>query len=171
MFTVIPLLSDASYMIILAICCCFFFVGFLIAKFLIKNQKKTSEQVFKPEHKPGYEMSNFGIPGEIKAVKTYDRSGVYVNAVDTKQEEHDVLTCDIQESAKKDDLKKIEGIGPQVEEQLNNFGVYTFEQLTKIEKENTDNQKILISLLPQSFNLEEVCHQAKLITKKRELSA
>ena len=30
---------------------------------------------------------------------------------------------------KKDDLKKIEGVGPKIEELLNNDGIYTFEQL------------------------------------------
>ncbi|MFN4081582.1 MAG: hypothetical protein ACK4NS_11835 [Saprospiraceae bacterium] len=36
-------------------------------------------------------------------------------------------------AAKRDDLKKIEGIGPKISELLNQYGIYTFEQLAKTE--------------------------------------
>ena len=37
--------------------------------------------------------------------------------------------------SEKDDLKKIEGIGPFIEMKLNDVGIYTYEQLSMIDEE------------------------------------
>lgn len=67
----------------------------------------------------------------------------------------------------KDDLKKIVGVGVKLEKLLNNLGIYTFEQVSKL----TDTQYALIDSLLSAFQgrakRDEWAEQAKeLLTKK-----
>lgn len=64
-----------------------------------------------------------------------------------------------------DDLKKIEGIGPKINELLNNAGIHTFEQLSE---QSRDYIKELLNAAGPQFRMHEPeswPHQAKLAAK------
>ena len=65
---------------------------------------------------------------EEKPASTGDRGRVYETAPDTV-----------------DDLKKISGVGPALEEKLNGFGIYTFAQIAEWSQENIDTFDDLLS--------------------------
>ena len=66
---------------------------------------------------------------------------------------------------KKDDLKKIKGIGPVIEERLNRAGIYTFKQVSKLTHEEIER------LIGDAENLEDekaFIKQAKKLAKKEK---
>ena len=72
------------------------------------------------------------------------------------------VTSMTQNKANIDDLKRIEGIGPKINELLNNAGIYTFEQLSK---QSRDYIKELLNAAGPQFRMHEPeswPHQAKL---------
>lgn len=65
----------------------------------------------------------------------------------------------------KDDLKKIEGIGPKIQELLNNDNIYSFKELSKSSQEHI---KMLLTQAGPQFRMhdpESWPHQAKLAAK------
>lgn len=88
-----------------------------------KVVKKTQSQV---------ELSTFG---DIEGFS--ELAGQLANAAAAPKAEVKAEEPKKVESAKGDDLKKIEGIGPKIQELLNNDGILTFEDLSK-----TDAEKI-----------------------------
>lgn len=51
-------------------------------------------------------------------------------------------------ASEKDDLKKISGVGPFIENKLNEIGIFTFEQVSKFSDEDIDNITNLIEFFP-----------------------
>ena len=62
-------------------------------------------------------------------------------------------------SSRTDDLKLIKGIGPQLEKKLNNAGVYTFQQMSRLT--TTDLQNILGLSKRVTQNADNLITQAK----------
>ena len=65
----------------------------------------------------------------------------------------------------KDDLRKIEGIGPMIQELLNNASIYSFKELSKSSR---DSIKTLLNEAGPQFRMHEPeswPHQAKLAAK------
>jgi subtilisin-like proprotein convertase family protein/predicted flap endonuclease-1-like 5' DNA nuclease len=83
----------------------------------------------------------------VEAPEVAETVEAVVETVETPEVEEEDETMD--ETITPDDLKKIEGIGPKIEELLNNAGVFTFEQLAEMETE--DIQDILDAAGP-SYN-------------------
>ncbi len=52
------------------------------------------------------------------------------------------------EASDRDDLTKIKGIGPYIEGRLNDIGIYTFEQISKITDSDIDHITELIEFFP-----------------------
>ena len=50
--------------------------------------------------------------------------------------------------SEKDDLQKIKGIGPFIEQKLNALGIYTFTQLSKMTPEIEEQVSIAIEFFP-----------------------
>ena len=88
-----------------------------------KVVKKTQSQV---------ELSTFG---DIEGFS--ELAGQLANAAAAPKAEVKAEEPKKSENTKGDDLKKIEGIGPKIQELLNNDGILTFEDLSK-----TDAEKI-----------------------------
>ena len=85
-----------------------------------KVVKKTQSQV---------ELSTFG---DIEGFS--ELAGQLANsAVAPKEETKKAAAPKKESSAKGDDLKKVEGIGPKIQELLNNDGIVTFEDLANAE--------------------------------------
>lgn len=68
-------------------------------------------------------------------------------------------------SSDKDDLTKIGGIGPYIEQKLNEIGIYTFEQISRLD--DTDIRVItdLIDFFPGRIERDNWVGQAKALTK------
>lgn len=168
MFYVVPLLTNFDYILILCISvfCIITTVSFARSRYQSQKALAAEENLVRNN----YKVSNFGVPGEIKAIKTYDRSGAFVNCYNhltSCMESPDVIQMT---SNQKDNLQKIEGISPKLEKSFNDFGLYTFKQLTLLKEDKNAVSKIA-SLLPNQLNLEDICNQARLICSREELSA
>ncbi len=61
----------------------------------------------------------------------------------------------------KDDLKLISGVGPKLEETLNSIGIYTFEQVSKMTKEEYDLLDSLTKAFPGRAERDDWAGQAK----------
>ena len=93
----------------------------------------------------------------IKAIQTRGRSGTSLDGHrielhESKNKEVTPALLDLNYSGvgnekTKDDLKRIEGIGPFIEKKLNSIGIYTFEQLSKLR----ENDIIIITELIEFF--------------------
>jgi len=62
-----------------------------------------------------------------------------------------------------DDLTKIEGIGPYVEQRLNNIGIFNYEQISKLEISDIRNITKLIDFFPERVEKDNWVGQAKSI--------
>lgn len=61
----------------------------------------------------------------------------------------------------KDDLTKIMGIGPYLEEKLNNLGIFTYDQISRFSKEDMDKISHLIELYPGRMERDRWREQAE----------
>jgi predicted flap endonuclease-1-like 5' DNA nuclease len=69
----------------------------------------------------------------------------------------------VQSANSKDDLKLIKGIGPQMEKKLNNAGVYTFDEMSRLT--TADLQMILGISKHATQNADNLLTQAKKFAK------
>ncbi|HAT68867.1 MAG TPA: hypothetical protein DCS22_00060, partial [Flavobacteriaceae bacterium] len=106
-------------------------------------------------------------PGNIKAIKTRERSGAAVvnRAAPLEKPELDFSVIGQADIADKDDLKKISGVGPFIEEKLNSIGIYTYEQISKFRKEDIENVTALIEFFPGRIERDNWKGQAEALHK------
>jgi predicted flap endonuclease-1-like 5' DNA nuclease len=64
------------------------------------------------------------------------------------------------EAGSKDDLKQIKGIGPVFEEKLNSLGIFTFEQISRLDDESIEAVESLTNF-PGRVEREDWIGQAK----------
>lgn len=70
----------------------------------------------------------------------------------------------------KDDLTKIEGISPFIEDKLNQLGIFSFSQISRFTKEDIATVTHLIEYFPGRIDRDDWVGQSKnLITKKAAL--
>ncbi len=66
-----------------------------------------------------------------------------------------------------DDLKQINGIGPAYEEKLNEIGIYTFQQISKLKAADREELASLEGITRDKIESEEWVKQAKELLKKK----
>lgn len=66
-----------------------------------------------------------------------------------------------------DDLKLINGIGPAYEEKLNEIGIYTFQQISKLKAADREELSALEGLTREKIESEEWVKQAKELLKNK----
>jgi predicted flap endonuclease-1-like 5' DNA nuclease len=119
----------------------------------------TKSQVKKVEH---IEIDDLSMPGPIRAFKTRERSGSLSR--DAKmtiiEEKVDFSTMGRAETHEKDDFQKIVGIGPYVEEQLNDIRIYKFSQLAKMTDQDINGITQLIEFFPGRIHRDDWRSQA-----------
>ena len=64
-----------------------------------------------------------------------------------------------------DDLKKISGVGPKMEEVLNSIGIYTFLQVSKMTKKEYDLLDSITGSFPGRAERDDWAGQAKKLIK------
>jgi predicted flap endonuclease-1-like 5' DNA nuclease len=169
-----------TYVIITGIIC--FIAGYFLGKLSFKKTttknnvistkankyiKQTSENT-----KPQYQK-------EIRAVQTRGRSGTSVELManegifkgvkSTNKKKGIQLNFSgigIASEADKDDLKKINGIGPFIEKKLNNIGIYTYRQISKFTDYEIDAVTQLIEFFPGRIKRDNWKQQAASLLKE-----
>ena len=93
----------------------------------------------------------------------------YLNYSKTKPE----LNFDhigIAHTSNKEDLTRINGIGPYIEQKLNVIGIYNFEQISKLEEADIRVLTELIDFFPGRIERDDWVGQAKLLTRQKQRS-
>ncbi|HLT34420.1 MAG TPA: 50S ribosomal protein L21 [Aquaticitalea sp.] len=67
-----------------------------------------------------------------------------------------------------DDLKLINGIGPVYEEKLNELGIYTFEQISKLKAADRDELAAIDGITREKIEADEWVKQAKALLKDKK---
>ena len=67
-----------------------------------------------------------------------------------------------------DDLKLINGIGPVYEEKLNELGIYTFEQISKLKAADREELSAIDGVTREKIESEEWVKQAKALLKDKK---
>jgi len=70
-------------------------------------------------------------------------------------------TLGVGNADQKDDLKKISGVGPKYELQLNSLGIYTFEQISKLDSETIQAIEELTKYFPGRIERDDWIGQAR----------
>lgn len=105
---------------------CWMLGAFLIGLFFGRKivQKKT-ENILDFNEKDFDELNLKDDITQIRATKTFERGGREM-----------IKTVPSINDIKKDDLQKINGIGPLFEEKLNSIGIYNYAQISKLKNED-----------------------------------
>lgn len=165
--TILP--SNPNDLVLLIIVLTFigFILGVLLGRSLKNTKYKTEldrcqlEKIRLSNHLNDRPIS-FAEDNTIKAVLTRGRSGL---ALDEERKDpptappsapaptNTALLLDLDylgtaDKRFKDDLKRIEGIGPFIEGQLNSIGIFTFEQLSKLRDQDIAIITELIEFFP-----------------------
>ncbi len=68
--------------------------------------------------------------------------------------------------AEADDLKQINGIGPAYEKRLNEMGIFTYDQISKLKATDRDELSAIDGITREKIEAEEWVKQAKALLKK-----
>jgi len=71
--------------------------------------------------------------------------------------------------SQKDDLQKIQGIGPFLEKQLNELGIFTYEQLSKLDEAQVEQLTTAIRFFPGRIMKDDWVGQAARLTSKESV--
>ncbi|WP_273016786.1 NrfD/PsrC family molybdoenzyme membrane anchor subunit [Leeuwenhoekiella blandensis] len=168
----------------------FFFVLFLlyartfpvIAQAEVKSILKSSGERYKRIRESGEDLagtatdkrtSNYATRPESLAAasnakSTYHQSTVNADALvdtETKKAEIDLMLAKIgtydPATQSADDLKKISGVGPVLEQQLHQLGIYTYDQVSKMTKTEYDLLDEIIDAFPGRAERDDWAGQAQ----------
>ncbi|NKI30642.1 NrfD/PsrC family molybdoenzyme membrane anchor subunit [Croceivirga thetidis] len=148
----------------------FFFVLFLlysrtfpvIAQAEVKSILKSSGQRFKnlrDEGKPLYQMPERGVEKAAVEVANNkeDQVSELINRLGSFNPETDAA----------DKLQEIKGVGPQMESVLNQIGIYTFAQVSKMTKKEYDLLDSITEKFPGRAQRDDWAGQAKRLNKNK----
>jgi molybdopterin-containing oxidoreductase family membrane subunit len=151
----------------------FFFVLFLlyartfpvIAQAEVKSILKSSGSRYKKLREAGKPL--YQMPSGTAAVKKTDAQAS--PAGDNKADASELLsklgTFDPSKD-KADDLKKVKGIGPKMEQTLNQIGIYTFAQVSKMTEAEYNMLDEITGAFPGRAQRDDWAGQAKKLNKK-----
>ena len=88
--------------------------------------------------------------------------------VAAKAEFIDFKTLGVAKASDKDDLKKIKGVGPFIEEKLNALGIYTFLQVSRMTPEIEEQVNVAIEFFRGRVRRDKWAQQAKEFHDKKE---
>lgn len=113
------------------------------------------------------EISDLSEPGQVRAMKTRDRTGQLSDDAKTEIIESvlDLEYLGTGNTGSPDDFQKIVGIGPFVEEKLNSIGINSYEQLSKLRDKDTEAITMLIEFFPGRIHRDDWKGQATALLK------
>ncbi len=145
----------------------------LIEGISLKGKKKEASSA-KKEEKPAAPKAA-APKKEAKAKKETEVSENLVSRAEHRAEDHhlemniDKLLHSIgtAKKADADDLKVINGIGPAYEKRLNEVGIYTYEQISKLKAADRDELSAVEGITREKIESEEWVKQAKELLKNK----
>lgn len=153
-----------------------FLIGYYFARFYYRRRYKNElEDCIAENQRLKFEESEIVLDEDqntgIRAIKTRDRTGKPIESEDeieetlpvkpAKQPELNFDNIGEANPSQADDLTRIKGIGPFIEEKLNNIGIYTIEQISRLSESDKDALNNKIEYLPNQIQEEEWVEQAK----------
>lgn len=150
-----------------------FLIGYFFSRWYYINKYKRNEIARDTEQEHINTMNSEHAnttfsEGGIKAIKTRERKGELVNPTPTTtsriKKEKPLLNFDSignATEADKNDLKMINGIGPFIEKKLNSIGIYTFDQISRLSKQDIVDITELIQFFPGRIERDNWVEQAK----------
>ncbi|MEM6720984.1 MAG: hypothetical protein AAF611_16760 [Bacteroidota bacterium] len=167
--------SGWEYFIVFAIGFGCFLIGWIFGKWRSKRNYEKLLAAEKTKKKDEYINTNYTPSRGVRAVKTRERSGKAVNSKGNAQKEPEASAIDASSlnfdnfgtanASEKDDLKRIKGVGPYIEEKLNAIGIYTFDQISKFSAEDMQTVTELISFFPGRIERDDWKGQAAVLKK------
>ncbi|WP_430408351.1 hypothetical protein [Kordia sp.] len=161
--------SSWEYFVVFVIGFGCFLIGWIFSK--RKTKRKYEKLLEECESKKNEIINTSYAPSEgVRAVKTRERSGIAVGSSDDTafDIENSPLNFDsfgIANASEKDDLKRIKGVGPFIEDKLNTIGIYTFDQISKFTPEDMQTVTELISFFPGRIERDDWKGQASILKK------
>ncbi|MFK7750598.1 MAG: hypothetical protein AB8B65_19565 [Kordia sp.] len=164
--------SGWEYFVVFLLAFGCFLIGWIFAK---RSSKQKYEKLLakqKKKNKEDFVNTSYAPSKGVRAVKTRERSGKAVDSDSDSNEELDIesspLNFDsfgVADASDKDDLKRIKGVGPFIEEKLNTIGIYTFDQISKFTQEDMQAVTELISFFPGRIERDDWKGQANVLKK------
>ncbi|MDP5101625.1 MAG: hypothetical protein NWQ09_09880 [Nonlabens sp.] len=131
-----------------------------------ENRNTTKSSNNKDSSKDRLDMHDLQ-PGGIRATLTRDRAGsmtskARMDIVESKLDFDRLGRCELRNA---DDFKKIVGIGPFVEEKLNEIGICSYQQLANMTEADMDAITTLIEFFPGRISRDDWRGQAAELMK------
>jgi predicted flap endonuclease-1-like 5' DNA nuclease len=148
-----------------------FLIGWIFARRRTKRKYEKLLEAQKSKKTDEFINTNYAPSRGVRAVKTRERSGKAVNSQDDEDGidiENSPLNFDsfgVANASEKDDLKRIKGVGPFIEQKLNTIGIYTFDQISKFTPEDMQTVTELISFFPGRIERDDWKGQASVLKK------
>ncbi|MEM6684335.1 MAG: hypothetical protein AAF617_00955 [Bacteroidota bacterium] len=147
-----------------------FLIGWIFGRRSSKRKYERLLAAEKSKKKDEFINTNYTPSRGVRAVKTRERSGKAVssaneNEVDIENSPLNFNSFGIADASQKDDLKRIKGVGPFIEEKLNAIGIYTFDQISKFSVEDMQTVTELISFFPGRIERDDWKGQATVLKK------
>ncbi|XLS27487.1 hypothetical protein ACJD0Z_09795 [Flavobacteriaceae bacterium M23B6Z8] len=164
----------------------FFILGFFVG---FKYRKKNSSKEFNTNlhdntTRDAIPAGLNGQNSQIRAVQTRGRMGTSVDTPSTegifrgvKSKNKTALPhlnfsgIGIASENDKDDLKKIDGIGPFIEQKLNRIGIYTYDQISRFTDYEIETVTKLIEFFPGRIKRDAWKQQATVLLSRNEKRA
>jgi predicted flap endonuclease-1-like 5' DNA nuclease len=160
--------SNWEYFIVFLIGFGCFFIGWIFSK--RKTRHKYEKLLADCESEKTEISMDVSTSEGLRAVKTRGRSGIAIGS-------DDITPIDIENSplnfdsfgfanpSQKNDLKRIKGVGPFIEDKLNAIGIYTFEQISRFSSDDIQTVTELISFFPGRIERDDWKGQAGILKK------
>jgi molybdopterin-containing oxidoreductase family membrane subunit len=150
----------------------FFFVLFLlysrtfpvIAQAEVKSILKASGEKYKKLREAGKPLYEMPAKGGAKKVAEAPKEKMDEKQVATLLDS--IGTFDASKETP-DDLKKVKGIGPQMEQTLNQIGIFTFAQVSKMTEKEYDLLDSITGSFPGRAQRDDWAGQAKKLNDKK----
>lgn len=182
--TILPSNSKDLLLLIVVLSLMGFILGIILGRSLKNAKYKTElercqlEKIRLSNHLNDTPIS-FTEDNTIKAVLTRGRSGLALDEKISASTENtanststsilDFAYLGTADEKFKDDLKRIEGIGPFIEKKLNSIGIYTYEQLSKLRENDIAVITELIEFFPGRIERDQWREKAeKFLTIKSD---
>jgi|GEM_PF-3139179 len=125
------------------------------------DRKITSLQKELAECKANASKASVAAPVVAAAAPAAKSDSKELSAADRDAAKNSVLTTVGNAGGRKDDLKKISGVGPVLEGKLNEIGIFTFSQVSKMTKTEYDLIDSLTGSFPGRAERDDWAGQAK----------
>lgn len=144
-------------------------------KVVIQEVKQVVAQLRKVERKlerieKRVETTDIVQPGEVRVIKTRERTGQLTEQIETEiiQNDLDLKFLGNGNRSQPDDLQKIIGVDPFIEEKLNKIGINSYDQLSKLRPMDIELVTELIAFFPNRIHQDDWKGQATALLKIKE---